>query len=200
MEKYNSDDIQSLSAGEHVKIRPELYFKECFEQNSLNIIPFEFLCHAFDEFFDGNKVEITITLKDKVFLIAYNCGISLEKSGDGLSKAERIMTELYACRNEKKYLSVGDKYCNLGIAILNFASSYCILKTCHKNKIGTFKFENGITVFSEIENSNSEDFTSLEVLPNYELLKNLRFDAEGISKIADQINSELDHLNIVVNN
>ncbi len=50
--KYRADDIKALEPGEHVRMRPRLYFEKCYAENSLDSLPFEVLCHAFDEYFD----------------------------------------------------------------------------------------------------------------------------------------------------
>ena len=96
MQNYNSDNISSLSAGDHIRLRPKMYFEKCFNENSLNSFVFEFLCHAFDEYFDGNCSEIEIKLKENQFTISYNAGMSLEKAYENISKAECIMTKIAA--------------------------------------------------------------------------------------------------------
>lgn len=195
---YHSEDITPLSLREGIRMRPRLHFKECFEQQSINVFPFEYLCHAFDEYFDGKKIKIDITLGEKTFLIRYNCGISLEEKEFGVSKPERMMTMLMVCSNEKKHLAVGEKYCRIGMALLNFASTYCILQTASEGKMGYFRFEEGEMVANEIKPFEGEAFTTLEVLPDYNLLDDLRFDFEGVQSIADQINAELEGIEIVV--
>lgn len=136
--KYIEDDIQSLSVSDAVRLRPQLYFQKCFEENTLDSLPFEVACHAFDEYYDGNCNSLKIKLSENAFSIHYNAGMSLEYGVHDKPLAELIMTQIFACRNEKKHLAVGDEFCNLGIATINYAAEVCELTTISKNTKGVF--------------------------------------------------------------
>ncbi len=198
MKDYDEDDIRALSLREAVKMRPDVHFNECFEQGSLNRLPFEFLCHALDEYFDGRQVKIAITLEGSSFLIRYNCGISLQETPWGMTKAESIMMHLMVCRNGKKHLAVGEKYCRIGIAVLNNASSWCVLETASDGKLGKFRFEEGKTVSREIVPYDGEEFTTLEVLPDPGIFNGLTLDPEGLKALAKELKAELKGLEITV--
>jgi DNA gyrase/topoisomerase IV subunit B len=101
--KYKESDIQSLEGMEHIRLRPQLYFEDCFKENNLNSLVFGSLCHAIDEYFDNNCNEIIVIAEEKSFNVKYNAGMSLEKSWD-LTIAECIMTKIGACSNEKNIL------------------------------------------------------------------------------------------------
>ena len=60
-EEFDKNNIQALEARVHVRLRPTMYFEKCFEEKSLDSLPFEVLCHAFDEYYDGNCKKITLT-------------------------------------------------------------------------------------------------------------------------------------------
>ncbi len=85
---------------EHVRLRPQMYFEDCFLENNLNSLVFGSLCHAIDEYFDNIYDEIFVYVDKNSLKIKYNAGMSLEKSWD-LTKAECIMTKIGACSNEK---------------------------------------------------------------------------------------------------
>lgn len=119
--KYTANSIQSLEGMEHVRVRPKMYFEDCFKENNLNALVFGSLCHAIDEYFDENCSEIIINAVGNSLKIEYNAGMSLEKSRD-LTTAECIMTKIGACSNEKKHLEVGDEFCRVGMAIINAVS------------------------------------------------------------------------------
>ncbi|WP_445710934.1 hypothetical protein [Flavobacterium sp.] len=68
-EKYTADDIKSLDGGSHVRMRPEMYFEKCYTEQSLNSIVFEVLCHAFDEYLDGNCTEIKLSFSFVMLLM-----------------------------------------------------------------------------------------------------------------------------------
>ena len=198
--KYTADDIKALDAGEHVRARPKMYFKKCFLENSLDSLPFEGLCHAFDEYFDGNCNKIELTVWENSFSIKYNTGMSLSIIElENISYAEIIMTKIGACSNLKKHLAVGQEFCDLGMATINFASEKCKLTTQWENKRGIFEFEDGTTKTKSIEPFESRNsWTEIFVLPNKSLFENLRFTSKGIKKKTVEINNRLAELNIII--
>ena len=200
-EKYSADSIQSLEAGEHIRMRPKMYFEKCFSENSLDSLPFEVLCHAFDEYFDGNCNEIELSIWLNSFSIKYNSGMSLEKStNENISKAEIIMTKIGACSNLKKHLAVGQEFCGLGMATINFASDNCKLTTVWNNLKGTFEFKNGQTITKNIESYQSDiSWTEIFVQPNNLLFDNLIFTSKGIEVKVTEIRKRLKDLNFIVN-
>ncbi len=201
--EYTSDDIQILSTGDAIRMRPYLYFDKCFSEKTLDSLPFEVLCHAFDEYFDGVCKRIEISVHNDSFFVNYDAGISLEiKDGHGgLTKAETIMTQIFACKNEKKHLAVGEEFCSLGMATINFAAERCELTTICNGKRGHYVFENGTTISRTIDTIPAEhEFTKIFIKPDKSLFENLSFTFDGISKIAKQVNSRLTDLEIIVLN
>jgi DNA gyrase/topoisomerase IV subunit B len=201
--EYTSDDIQTLSTGDAIRMRPHLYFDKCFSEKTLDSLPFEVLCHAFDEYFDGVCKKIEISVHNDSFVVNYDAGISLEsKDGyGGLTKAETIMTQIFACKNEKKHLAVGQEFCSLGMATINFAAERCELMTVCNGKKGFYVFENGITIFKEIDiTQTKEELTKILIKPNKQLFEGLTFTFDGINEKAKQINSKLTDLDIRISN
>lgn len=198
-EKYTVDNIKAVSAGEHIRLRPRLYFEKCFTENSLDILPFEVLCHAFDEYLDGNCNEIKITVHKDSFLVSYNVGMSLESKHDDLTSAEIIMTRISACSNQKKHLEVGEEFCHLGMATINLAAEQCQLTTIWNQKKGVYTFENGETKSKHIESVEEENNgTGIFVKPNPAIFENLTFTLKGIKEKAAKINEKLTDLKIEI--
>ncbi|WP_452598659.1 hypothetical protein [Pontimicrobium sp. MEBiC01747] len=198
--KYTASDIQALSAGEHIRMRPKMYFEKCFEENSLNALSFEVLCHAFDEYFDGKCNDIKITFWSHAFKVRYNVGVPLRTiKYENYTYAEMIMTRIAACSNLKKHLAVGREFCNLGMATINFAAESCGLTTVWENQKGTFLFENGETKTSVIEPfENNDSWTEITVKPNLALFENLSFTSKGMQDRTKIITEKLVDLNIII--
>lgn len=197
--KYTAEDIRTLEAGEHIRMRPKLYFEKCFTENSLDCLPFEVLCHAFDEYFDGNCNEIKLTVWKQSFSIRYNIGMPLSIKYGDLSTAEIIMTKIGTCSNLKKHLAVGKEFCELGMATINFASENSKVTTVWNNQKGVFEFENGETIAKKIEPFQSESsWTEIFVQPNKSLFENLHFTSKGIQEKATEIRKRLKDLNFLI--
>ena len=88
--KYTAYDIQSLENNEHVRLRPELYFEDCFKEHNLNSLALGAMCHAVDEYFDSNCTEINLTVDKKKFM-----SVKLKSLNE---KLPRLNIKLYSLR------------------------------------------------------------------------------------------------------
>lgn len=197
---YTEQDISEVSLNDSIKRRPQLYFIENFRNQTLDTLPFEVCCHAFDEHLDGHCHKIIITLNKDGFSIEYNAGISLKNiKPNNLPLAEMIMTEVMACSNLKKHLAVGQEFCTTGMAIVNAASTSCKLETIWNNKKGIFLFENGALISKNIKSNDTNDsWTKLMFKPNPEIFGDFQFTSNGIQEKIKTLNKKLPTLKIIV--
>lgn len=193
-QQYKGYDIGTFSVQDYVRMRPKVFFQSCFDENALDILPFEVLCHAIDEYFDKQCDEIQIEIFSDFFKVSYNAGISLDFIEGDMTKAEAIMTKIYACKNEKKHLAVGYEFCQTGMAIINFACETCELITVFDGKKGIFYFRDGTVHSKEIISSNETNNTTIVMKPNKMIFENLKFTKAGIDTKAKALNSKLDKL------
>ncbi|MGO4709504.1 hypothetical protein AB4Y90_10390 [Chryseobacterium sp. 2TAF14] len=194
--KYIESNIQSLDGVEHVRLRPQLYFEDCFTENNLNSLVFGALCHAIDEYFDGICSEIVISANEKYLKVEYNAGMSLEKSWD-LTKAECIMTKIGACSNEKKHLEVGHEFCRVGMATINAVSEKCELITIFDKQKAYFIFEKGHTVLRDFSESDiSEESTTISFEMSKEIFGNFIFELNDLQLKLDLLKEKLPNLEI----
>jgi len=198
--KYGLDDIRVVSPCEAVRLRPKIHFEQCFTDQNLNAFPFELACHAFDEYFDGNCTSLNIQLFKDHFAIQYNAGMSLSQR-NGEYNAVSIMSSLFTCSNEKKHLSVGEEFCKLGMATINFASEYCTLTTVSEGKRGVFQFERGELIALNVEDSN-EVMESTEIIlkPDAALFNDLKLTRDGILSKMEELRPKLVGLELSLQN
>jgi DNA gyrase/topoisomerase IV subunit B len=195
---YNEDSIVQMDPGEHVRRRPEMYYGKCFEEKTLDSLPFEVLCHAFDEYFDGNCNKIKLLVGNDSFEVRYNAGILLEGEF-GNCIAEDIMTQIKTCRNVKKHLTVGGEFCHLGMAIINFGTERSTLSTVCNGKRGQFVFEQGKTVSRLIESAVGEaESTEIFMKPDPSIFEDLRPTFDGILEKTQDLRVRLPGLEIEV--
>lgn len=196
-EKYSADDIQALSAREHVRMRPGLYFEECLAKKSLDKLPLEVLCHALDEFLDGNCKNIELTLSGNSFAVHYDCGMPLTEDGDGISRAELIMTAIFACRHQKKHLAVGDEFCELGMATINYVTAVCELNTVCDGLKGRLIFKEGLLMEKHIEPAAGEaEFTRISMQPDPAIFGDAKLTYAGVNDRISNVMAKLPGLHI----
>lgn len=194
--KYTENNIRVVTAREAVRLRPSMYLEEIFKKGNLNSLPIEVLCHAIDEYYDNNCSAIEITLYKNHFSVKYDSGLSLS-TDHGEYRALAIMTSLFACRNHKKHLAVGEEFCQLGIATVNFCSEYCKLKTVWNGKEGHFKFEFGELIEHSVEsNAMEKEFTEIVLKPDPKIFGDLTFSFSGVKQLIESIQNKLNGLTI----
>lgn len=192
--KYTAESIQTLEGVAHVRLRPQMYFQECFDRKNLNLLVSDALCHAVDEYFDDNCSKISIGINGNLIIIEYDAGMSLEISHE-LTKAECIMTRIGACSNEKKHLEVGTEFCHLGMATINAVTDRCEINTICNQQSGHLVFENGYTVSTEIASVNdTENFTKIRFEMSKEIFGDLIFEINDLQLIINELKEKLPNL------
>lgn len=182
-------------------MRPQLYFQDYFDKQHLNELIFEALCHAFDEYLDGNCSAIVVTVGTKTCSIQYNAGMSLVLKTDGITRAEGIMTQLYTCSNLKKHLEVGEEFCKLGMATVNAACTNCQLSTVWNQQQATFDFEHGKTVRKVIEPvADTDNFTLMKLQPDPVIFGNITFEPNRLYTKIEEMSTRLNSLKFIIQN
>lgn len=197
---YDSSKIEVFTFSEAVRRRPKMYFKECFEEKSLDMLPVEVACHAVDKIIDGKCTSLRICVNNNYFEVSYDVGMPLDTyPGEEETAAEMIMTKLMACRNLKKHLKVGEELCKFGIASINCASEWCEVHTITKNKKGKLKFIKGEIATREIEEAEEAEFTTIKIKPDRALFENIWFTFDGVVSKARTLGEKLNGFEIEVN-
>ncbi|MFT6923193.1 MAG: DNA gyrase/topoisomerase IV subunit B [Crocinitomicaceae bacterium] len=195
---YDEDNIRVVTACEAVRLRPNAYFTECFETKSLNTLPLEATCHAIDEVVDGNCSWITFKIGKMHFSIVYDSAMSLSLKNDGVTKAEAIMSQIYACKNEKKHLHVGADFCRVGLASLNFVSNRCTLTTVENDQKAFFEFEDGILINKSFNSTDEDEFTELSFAFDDSIFPNIEFDLDGVQESLSRIKTAFPNVKVEV--
>lgn len=197
--KYLEEEITALSARDAIRYRPMLHFASCFEEQTLDAFPLEALCPALDEHIEGNCSHITITLHEDAFTVQYNSGISLQKNTEGLTNLERILTQIYTCSNLKKHLSVGEEFCKMGMAAINFVSTKMECTTVWEEQKGVFILEEGLLISKEITPAKGiASWTSLYIKPDPSIFGDLPITLAGVQKRVAALRVQYPTLEVVV--
>ncbi|MFK7749347.1 MAG: hypothetical protein AB8B65_13205 [Kordia sp.] len=197
--KYTSESIHSLESRDHVRMRPQMYFKKVYTEKSLDRLPLETACHAFDEVMDNNCNYLKITLYSDYFSIEYDAGMSLKPiyGNDNKTHAETIMTTIGACHNQKKHLAVGDEFCELGMMTINAASEWCKLITYSNGEKGEFLFKEGKTEARTICGSDEKkNYTKITVKPDATIFPDLKINPITLQEKIDVLRKKFVGLDI----
>ncbi|MDF1661580.1 MAG: hypothetical protein P1V97_07390 [Planctomycetota bacterium] len=196
---YDLDQIKVMTGAEHVRKRPGMYFRDCFEANSLSFLPIAASCHAFDEAVDGHCQSLKIELDQSKFSLSYEAGMSLLTHGSGLPVAEVLLTKLFACAHTKRHREIEGAFCIVPIVAINVASTRCELTSVWQNKKASFVFEEGKTISkTEIVDCLEDDQTQLRFWPDFELLNHLELDYKGVIEHVSRLGDLLPELDICV--
>lgn len=192
--QYEIESLIMIDYKDHVRLRPHMYFQDCFEKNNLNSIVIGALCHAIDEYLDYHCDTIFIKVKENFFEISYNAGMSLELVND-ITKAECIMTKIGACSNEKNYLEVGAEFCRIGMASINAAAKKCELSTVWKNQKGNFIFDHADIISRNISSiEDPGEFTIIKYEMDKEIFGDLSFEMNDLQLELNKLKEKLPNL------
>ncbi len=197
-EEYNSSEIEVLKGLEPIRRRPALYLGDLDAPNLTTRLAFQTLCHAVDEFIDGNCKKIQIRVSDNKVVTRYDVGLPLEphSAADDLPAAMIFLALHMGCHNQKKNIEVGSELCELGLATLNGVCNRLFASTSSRGKYAEFLFEKG-----ELKNTpnpidtDKEDYTEIEIELDDSILEDTKFD---ISKILTKSTKIIDKYSIPI--
>ncbi len=197
--KYSASEINVVTPQEHLRLRPEMYFEECRKDGHLNSLVIESACHAIDEFIDGNCKFIHFAVTDTAFSLKYDAGMSLEADQFGGYKPIDIFSKIFTCSNMKKHLAVGEEFCRLGIATVQWASEFCTVTSVCDGKKGTFWFKNGLFESMELESAENEfDSMHFEMKMDPVIFGDLKFNEKGLDELLSPLRQRLKGLSLEI--
>jgi topoisomerase-4 subunit B len=178
--KYDENQIQSLSALEHIRLRSGMYIGRIGNGSNQNdgiyVLFKEVVDNSIDEFNEncGNKIEIT--LKDKTVTVRdYGRGIPLGKVIDCVSKINTGAKYT----NEVFHRSVGLN--GVGTKAVNALSSHFLVKSYRDGKYVSATFSQGKIIDKKKGCDKTQlDGTFVEFTPDSEIFKTYVYDEDFI--------------------
>ena len=172
--KYNEDNIRSLDWKEHMRLRPGMYIGKTGDGSSqddgIYILVKEVIDNSIDEFVMGHGKRIDITVKEKnVTVRDYGRGIPLGKVIDCVSKINT--GGKYDSKAFKKSVGLN----GVGTKAVNALSISFTVKSIRDGKFKTATFEKGNLVSESDGNTDEENGTFMEFVPDESIFKNYRY-------------------------
>jgi DNA gyrase/topoisomerase IV subunit B len=182
--EYDESNIPILSsAAEAIRKRPAMYLGPLDDPLLLNRLLQESLCLAADEAMSGHCTAIRVHVEEDGTSTVRDDGRGLPMTPDetGRPLAERLLTELFACRAHKEDGRLAESCCQSGIVVVNALSEWLRLRNFRDGICWSQAYERGKpTGPFRPESPTTETGVELAFRPDSTILGPLRFDGRAL--------------------
>jgi DNA gyrase/topoisomerase IV subunit B len=195
--EYSPQVTYHIEPSEHIRMRPQLYFKTLFEEKTLDSLPLEIIQYAIDQ----KSTVITLNLYADEFSIEFNVGMSLEVYQDyfgDITQAEATLVKIAKSvplwKKSAQESGLGEL---IGLIRINAASIWCKLLTYSNGQKGEFLFKEGKTETRTICGSDEkENYTKITVKPDSSIFTDLKINPTTLQEKIDAIREKLNGFDI----
>jgi len=184
MPQYESDAIQVLREGEHIRKRPQLYVGPLPNPAILNRLVEESLCLSVDEAVYGNCTEIAVAVHPSgVVTIRDNGpGLPMESRPDGRVLAELLLTVVGTCRAAKRSAPAKRACCHFGLVVVNNLSEWLRVRVFREGGCWVQEYRAGVAQAPfRREAAVSETGLELSFRPDPGIFGPLEFDGLALA-------------------
>ncbi len=180
---YGEESIKTLSALEHIRLRPGMYIGRLGDgshpEDGIYILLKEIIDNSIDEFImgSGKKIEVNLDPESgKTTIRDYGRGIPLEKMVDCVS----LMNTGGKYDTKAFQFSIGMN--GVGTKAANALSSYFKVRSVREGKFREAEFAKG-TLTSDISGDTQErNGTYVEFIPDEEMFPNFKYKMDYVEK------------------
>jgi DNA gyrase subunit B len=181
--RYDESHIRILTAVEAIRRRPAMYLGPLDDPTLLNRLIQESLCIAADEALAGHctRVRVEVHRDGSVTVRDNGRGLPMTPDAEGRPLAERLLTQLFACR-EHKDGRAAEACCQMGLVVVNAVSEWLRMRNFWDGTGWSQSYERGKSLGPfRRDPSKVEPGVELCYRPDPSLLGPLRFDGRALA-------------------
>ncbi len=179
---YTADAIKTLSALEHIRLRPGMYIGRMGDgshpDDGIYILLKEIIDNSIDEFIMGcgRRVDIALTPEGQVSIRDYGRGIPLEK----LIECVSVMNTGGKYSDDVFQFSIGLN--GVGTKAVNALSEKFLVRSFRDGKFREARFERGVFAGEDSGDTDEKNGTFVSFLPDGELFKGFAYRGQYVEK------------------
>lgn len=180
---YNEDNIRTLDAQEHIRLRPGMYIGKLGDgsapDDGIYILIKEVLDNCIDEYVMGHGKQIDVTITDKTVSVRdYGRGIPLGKVVDAVSKMNTGAK--YDSKAFKKSVGLN----GVGTKAVNALSEDFAVEAYRDKEMKRAEFKEGkVTADKKVTKTDQPNGTLIVFTPDKKMFKNYHFRTNYIEKM-----------------
>lgn len=180
------DDIVTVEAREHVRLRPGMYFGGT-DQRALHQLVYEVLDDSLEQAIAGQCDRIWLTLhKNHTVSVRNNDkGISVEMTKQGRRFLEILMTRVWSGRSIQVAYRISGGLHGIGLSAVNALAAECIVEVARDGYLWRQEYRQGIahTEVVQIRTLESDEATGTTITfrPDFTILEPKEFDYDALA-------------------